>query len=78
MRQKIAFTNKSGKKIGNIHSLEADGKTVQNVKTGEEDKLLGSVTAQMISDELQNKGYSIDKKDIIMDESIKSIGNHYL
>ena len=32
----------------------------------------------MISDELQNKGYRIDKKDIIMDESIKSIGNHYV
>ena len=48
------------------------------LKAGEEDKLFGSVTAQMISDELQNKGYSIDKKDIIMDESIKSVGNHYV
>ena len=36
LRQKIAFTNKSGKKIGTVHSLEADGKTVQEVKTGEE------------------------------------------
>jgi translation initiation factor 5B len=36
LRQKIAFTNKTGKKIGNIHSLEADGKTVKEVKTGEE------------------------------------------
>ena len=43
------------------------------LKAGEDDKLFGSVTAQMISDELQNKGYSIDKKDIFMDESIKSI-----
>ena len=48
------------------------------LKAGEEDKLFGSVTAQMISAELQNKGYSIDKKDIIMDESIKSVGNHYV
>lgn len=36
LRQKIAFINKTGKKIGNIHSLEADGKTVKEVKTGEE------------------------------------------
>ncbi len=36
LRQKITFTNKTGKKIGNIHSLEADGKTVKEVKTGEE------------------------------------------
>jgi translation initiation factor 5B len=36
LRQKTTFTNKSGKKIGNIHSLEADGKTVKEVKMGEE------------------------------------------
>ena len=36
LRQKPSFTNKSGKKIGNIHSLEADGKTVKEVKMGEE------------------------------------------
>ena len=36
LRQKISFTNKTGKKIGNIHSLEADGKTVKEVKIGEE------------------------------------------
>ena len=48
------------------------------LKSGEDDKLFGSVTTQMISDELHNKGYSIDKKDIFMDESIKSIGNHYV
>ena len=36
LRQKTTFTNKSGKKVGNIHSLEADGKTVKEVKMGEE------------------------------------------
>ena len=36
LRQKTSFTNKTGKKIGKIHSLEADGKTVKEVKMGEE------------------------------------------
>ena len=36
LRQKTSFTNKTGKKLGNIHSLEADGKTVKEVKMGEE------------------------------------------
>ena len=36
LRQKTSFINKTGKKIGNIHSLEADGKTVKEVKIGEE------------------------------------------
>ena len=36
LRQKISFMNKSGKKIGIIHQLQNDGKTVRLVKTGEE------------------------------------------
>ena len=36
LRQKIPFMNKSGKKIGIIHQLQNDGKTVPSVKTGEE------------------------------------------
>ena len=48
------------------------------LKAGENDKLFGSVTSQMISDELDQKGYSIDKKEIILDESLKEIGNHFV
>ena len=36
LRQKIPFMNKSGKKIGIIHQLQNDGKTVPIVKPGEE------------------------------------------
>ena len=46
------------------------------VQVGEDKKLFGSVTSQMISDELDNQGYTIDKKEILMEESIKSLGNH--
>ena len=48
------------------------------LKAGENDKLFGSVTSQMISDELDKKGYSIDKKEIILEESLKEIGNHFV
>jgi large subunit ribosomal protein L9 len=48
------------------------------VKTGENDKLFGSVTSQMISDKLEKKGYSIDKKEIILEDSLKEIGNHFV
>ncbi|TAL68110.1 MAG: 50S ribosomal protein L9 [Bacteroidetes bacterium] len=44
------------------------------MKVGEEGKLYGSVTNQMISDELALKGYKIDKKHISIDEPIKSLG----
>ena len=45
------------------------------VKAGEEDKLFGSVTSQNISDSLTEKGYNIDKKDVLLHEPIKELGN---
>jgi large subunit ribosomal protein L9 len=44
------------------------------MKVGEEGKLYGSVTNQMIADELNLRGYAIDKKHIIIDEPIRSLG----
>ena len=49
-----------------------------SLQAGEDDKLFGSVTSQMISDELANDGFTIDKKEIILDEPIKSLGNHFI
>ena len=48
------------------------------LKAGENDKLFGSVTSQMISDEIEKLGYSIDKKEIVLEESLKEIGNHFV
>ncbi len=44
------------------------------VKVGEEDKIFGSVTAQMIADALKEKGFDIDKRKIEIKEPIKSLG----
>jgi large subunit ribosomal protein L9 len=47
------------------------------VKAGEEDKVFGSVTSQMIYDALVEKGFNtIDKKKIVLKESIKTLGEH--
>lgn len=45
-------------------------------KTGEEDKLFGSVTAMDIADALKKEGMDIDKKKIILDEPIKRLGSY--
>ncbi len=45
-----------------------------SIKVGEEEKLFGSVTNQMIADALKEKGYEIDKRKIEIDEPIKSLG----
>ena len=44
------------------------------VQVGEEDKIFGSVTAQMIADALKEKSYDIDKRKIEIDETIKTLG----
>ena len=44
------------------------------MKVGEEGKLFGSVTAQMIADELASRNFNIDKRNIIIEEAIKSLG----
>lgn len=49
------------------------------VKTGEDDRVFGSVTSQMIYDKLKEKGFEdIDRKKIILKEAIKSLGEHDL
>ena len=48
------------------------------LQAGDVGKLFGSVTSQMISDEIENQGYSIDKKEIILEESLKQTGNHFV
>jgi large subunit ribosomal protein L9 len=45
-----------------------------NMAAGEEDKLYGSVTADIISKTLEPMGFQIDKKHIVLEEPIKKLG----
>jgi large subunit ribosomal protein L9 len=53
--------------------LEKASITLQ-MKVGEDEKLFGSVTAQMIADALKEKGIEIDKRIIDLEEPIKALG----
>lgn len=44
------------------------------VQVGEEDKIFGTVTNQMIADALKEKGYEVDRRKIEINEPIKSLG----
>lgn len=46
------------------------------VKTGEGDKVFGSISVKQIKDELQKQGYKIDKNQIDITNSISSLGFH--
>ena len=43
---------------------------------GESDKLFGSITNLDISNELEKRGFSVDRRDIILEEPIRLLGNH--
>ena len=45
---------------------------------GEDDRLFGSVTSQMISDAIAEKGYSVDKKEIEIPDPIKHVGKYFV
>jgi large subunit ribosomal protein L9 len=44
------------------------------VKAGEGGRLFGSITSKQIADELDKKGYKIDKRKILLDDPIRSLG----
>jgi len=43
-------------------------------ESGEEDKLFGSITTEMIKEALKSEGFDIDKKKIELPEPIKKLG----
>ena len=65
-----------------LGDLEAFKKKIESLtleveaQAGEEGKLFGSVTAQQLADQLAEKGQSIDRRKITLDEPIRSVGEH--
>ena len=54
-----------------------NGTTVTfKLAAGETDKLFGTVTTTDISKELQKLGFSVDRRDIHLEEPIKLLGQH--
>lgn len=71
VRKKINKEIKEAEKIGS--ELENISVTIP-VQVGEEDKIFGTVTSQMIADSLKEKGFEIDKRRIEIEEQIKALG----
>jgi large subunit ribosomal protein L9 len=73
-RQVQAKLNKLKKESeGVARKIESISCTIARA-AGEEDKLFGSVTSADIYASLKNEGIEVDKKKILLDEPIKSLG----
>ncbi|MDA0986725.1 MAG: 50S ribosomal protein L9 [Bacteroidetes bacterium] len=74
-KKQVVRTTEKKKKTAEELSVKLGNTSVTiSVKVGEEDKIFGSVTSQMISDALKEKGFDIEKNTIVLDEQIKSLG----
>jgi len=61
----------------NVIKKKLENKTFEfKVKTGKEDKVFGTVSSKQISEELNKKGYDINKKCIITGGTIDTLGTH--
>lgn len=72
-----AAQDAESKKQATALKVELDKVVLEfKVKTGEGDKVFGSVSVKQIKDELQKKNFKIDKSQIDISNSISSLGFH--
>jgi large subunit ribosomal protein L9 len=73
-KQQSRSNDKERKKAETLATqLEKISITIK-MKVGEEDKIFGSVTSQMISDALAEKEITLDKRHIELEEPLKALG----
>lgn len=78
----ISNKNKADKEAAEIKRCEKikselkDRVLTFKVKTGKQDQVFGSISTKQITGELEKLGYKIDKKKIILDEAISTLGYH--
>jgi len=71
-KQELSLIKKSEELKKKIEKLTISFK----VKTGEQDRVFGSISAKQIVEELKGRGYEIDKKQINIESAISSLGFH--
>lgn len=65
-----------------VNELESIKKVLERkkikfkVKTSKDGRMFGTISSKQISDEIKKMGYNVDKKTIVMDHIIDSLGVH--
>ena len=74
---KKAATDQENKKQAELLKVELDKTVLEfKVKTGEGDRVFGSISVKQIKDELQNKNFKVEKSQIEVTTTIASLGFH--
>jgi large subunit ribosomal protein L9 len=78
-QQRQAHLRREAKVIGDAQELAklmAAVSVTIHQRAGENDQLFGSVTAQDIVNALEKQGYHLDRKQVLLEEHIKMLGDH--
>lgn len=77
--QKVAEAKKKKAVAGRqelVNKLKDVTLNFQMDTSGESEKIFGSITNMDISNKLEVAGYSVDKRDIYLEEPIRTLGQH--
>ncbi|MHA7837046.1 MAG: 50S ribosomal protein L9 [bacterium] len=77
--QKRVIAERRARELKDLEAVKAKLEGLQlriSAQAGEEGKLFGSVTAQNLADLLSEKGLEVDRRKIVLDEPIKTVGEH--
>jgi len=76
-QKELAIKEEENKKIAIKLKEQLEKLTITfKVKTGEGDRVFGSISVKQIKEELLKKGYKIDKKVFDLDHNLTSLGYH--
>ncbi len=59
-----------------VNKLQGITLTFQLEASAETEKLFGSVTTHDISKKLESQGFQVDRRDIVLEEAIRQLGQH--
>ena len=75
IKSSLATLEEKRKKNLSTLSTNLDGLSIDiPVQVGEEDRVFGAVTQQMIAEALRAKGFSIERKAVQLEEPIRQLG----
>ncbi|MDE3103711.1 MAG: 50S ribosomal protein L9 [Acidobacteriota bacterium] len=80
-QMKASAVRKSAKEKASAETLASELNAVELVferKVGENDHLFGSVTSGDIAQELEAKGFTVDRRKISLEEPLKQLGEYHV
>ena len=75
----VKYTKSSSERLDTEIKNKLEKEVISfNVSSGKDGKVFGSISSKQIYEELNKRGYKVDKKQIVITDSLSSIGMFYV